>query len=319
MPIVSEKRSHPYGDTPSPKCFGAVSPLDPELFSSINGFADELVAGKLSGKYSPLNVAKWLSEFCDTAESSLQQAQTEISDSDAPSFRRLAVDVVIQAGIGRFFAHKLRAGVAYALYERTSDVEALERAVSEYHLARSAWERIAEQAKDTYVNDLTFGLSSHLRGHWMDRLAAIDEDIQDMEAELEPLEEVQVDDNEKVKRSRAFLALSFEKPIEFYCEHTPPDLFQPGAPVKVEVTVEGIDNCSIYLHYRHVNQAEEYLVIEMQKRDGCYIATIPSDYTDSPYPLQYFLEFRDTQGRAWLYPSLNATLSNQPYYAIRQR
>jgi len=319
MPIVSEKRAHPYGDTPSPKCFGTVSPLDPEIFSSINGFADELAIGQLSGKYSPLKVAKWLAGFCDTAESYLRQAEAEAPNPNEPSFRRMAIDVMIQIGIGRFFAHKLRAGVAYAIYERTGDWEALNRAVSEYHLARSAWARMAEQAESAYVNDLTFGLSSHLRGHWMDRIAAIDGDIQDMEAELKAKADEQFDDNEIARRVRDFLAISFEKPTKFHCDHTPPDLFQPGAPVKIEVAVEGVDNCSIYLHYRHVNQAEEYIVVKMKQRDGCYAATIPGDYTDSPYPLQYFFRFRDAQGRAWMYPCLNATLSNQPYYVVRQR
>jgi hypothetical protein len=82
MPIVDPARPHPYGDTPSPRRFGAVSPLDPELFSRIDDFADELLrtggSGKgtvpfrapceawsrenrdspLSGKYSPLEVAR---------------------------------------------------------------------------------------------------------------------------------------------------------------------------------------------------------------------------------------------------------------------
>ncbi len=60
MPIVDETRSHPYSDTPSPKRFGAVSSLDPEIFLSINDFTDELIAGHLSGRYSPLDVAGWL-------------------------------------------------------------------------------------------------------------------------------------------------------------------------------------------------------------------------------------------------------------------
>ncbi len=47
MPIVDAGRSQPYGDTPSPKRFGTVSPLDPEFFSTIEEFADELVAGQL--------------------------------------------------------------------------------------------------------------------------------------------------------------------------------------------------------------------------------------------------------------------------------
>ena len=318
MPIVGETRSHPYGDTPNPKCFGTVSSLDPEIFSSVNGFADELVEGQLSGKYSPLDVARWLDGFCEAAERYLKQAETQVPDGNDPSFRRVVVDVAIQIGIGRFFAHKLRAGVWYALYERTRDVDALKQALSAYRVARSAWAKLAGQAEGAYVKDLTFGLSAHLRGHWMDRMAAIDGDLQDMEKVLEETADEQAGDKERAKKARVFLSIASERPTEFHCEHRSPDSFQPGAPVKIEVAVQEADGQSIRLHYRHVNQAEEYVVVGMQKQGRRYVATIPTDYTDSPYPLQYFLEFRDAQGRAWIYPRLNATLSDQAYYVVRQ-
>ena len=317
MPIVGETRSHPYGDTPSPKCFGTVSALDPEIFSSIDDFVDELVEGHMSGRYSPLDVAGWLDEFCGGAECSLKQAETEVPDRHDPSFRRLTVDVAIQIGIGRFFARKLRAGVGYALYEQTRDLDALKQAISDYRAARSAWGTLAELAEGVYVPDLSFGLSAHLRGHWADRMAAIDEDLQDMEKALEEAEEEHAFDEEPVEKVRALLVLASEKPTEFHPEHTPPDSFRPGAPITIEVVVPEADAYFVRLHYRHVNQAEEYTVVDMQKRDGRYATTIPSEYTNSPYPLQYFFEFRDAGGCVWIYPALNATLSNQPYYVIR--
>ena len=45
QPIVGEPRPNPYGDTPAPKVFAHVSPLDPELFSSIAQHAGELLDG----------------------------------------------------------------------------------------------------------------------------------------------------------------------------------------------------------------------------------------------------------------------------------
>ncbi len=125
-------------------------------------------------------------------------------------------------------------------------------------------------------------------------------------------------DKELAKKARALLSKASKKLTGLQCNHTPPDSFQPGSAVEIAVDASGASVCCARLHYRHVNQAEEYVVTDMQKQDGGYAATIPADYTDSKYPLQYFLEFRDTRGRAWLYPRLNATLSNQPYYVIRQ-
>ena len=318
MPIVDETSSQPYGDTPSPKRFGTVSPLDPEIFSTIEEFADELVEAQLSGRYSPLEVANWLDGFCETAEHNLRQAEAQAPDSNAPSFRRLAIDVAIQSGIGRFFALKLRSGVWYALYQRTRDTDLLDQAIEAYRSARSAWAKLAEQAEGVYVDDLTFGLSRQLRGHWSDRLAAIDQDLQDMEKERTEGIGEQTADRELSTEVRALLSIASEELTEFQCNHTPPDSFQPGSTVKITVDSSGAGVCCARLHYRHVNQAEEYVVTDMQKQDSRYVATIPADYTDSKYPLQYFLEFRDTRGRAWLYPRLNTTLSDQPYYVIRQ-
>ena len=62
MAIIDATRRNPYGDTPSPKRFGTVSPLDPEFFLTVEQFADELISGERSGKYSPVWVAQRLDE-----------------------------------------------------------------------------------------------------------------------------------------------------------------------------------------------------------------------------------------------------------------
>ena len=47
--LVQPSKSE-YGDTPSPKTFGNTSPLDPQLFSRMNDFADELWLSVLTRK-----------------------------------------------------------------------------------------------------------------------------------------------------------------------------------------------------------------------------------------------------------------------------
>jgi hypothetical protein len=46
-----------YGDSPAPRAFGNVSPLDPQLFSRMNDFAKEPLASNRSGKYSPIQLS----------------------------------------------------------------------------------------------------------------------------------------------------------------------------------------------------------------------------------------------------------------------
>lgn len=320
MPIVDEERPHPYGDTPEPKRFGTVSSLDPELFLSIEDLVDRAVRGERSAKISPLQVATWLDRLAIAAAENLKKAEEQVGDSSSASFRRMKIDVAIQSGLGSFFAHKLRAGVAYALFQRTKDLAALDGALAHYRSAREAWDELTEQA-EVYAEDLAFGLRAHLRGHWADRLSAIDQDIADMEAVRgEVGADETPDDSSQGAVVRERLA-QWETREEAFpcCEHTPPGSFVRGEPVPVELLVSDAASLDVRLCYRHVNQAEPHVEVQMEREDGCYRARIPATYTDSPYPLQYYFELRDGAGRAWLHPGFNETLSNQPYYVVRQK
>jgi hypothetical protein len=76
---------------------------------------------------------------------------------------------------------------------------------------------------------------------------------------------------------------------------------------------------AVHLYYRHVNQAERWLSLEMQRDHNGYSVSIPADYTNSAFPLQYYFAFQRGSDAAWLYPAFDRTLSNQPYYAIAKR
>jgi hypothetical protein len=69
------------------------------------------------------------------------------------------------------------------------------------------------------------------------------------------------------------------------------------------------------LWYRHVNHGERWLSISMQRVGNTCSAVIPSNYTSSPYPLQYYFELLSAEA-ATLHPVFNAALSNQPYFAL---
>src|SRR6185503_3641988 len=105
------EHSRPYTDTPAPRVFGNVTPLDPQLFSAINDFADQSLKGQQTGKYSPIEAAVWLEDWASAASAGLAQAEKQATRRERPEYRRLAIDVALQADIGRFFAAKFRSGV----------------------------------------------------------------------------------------------------------------------------------------------------------------------------------------------------------------
>jgi hypothetical protein len=207
--------------------------------------------------------------------------------------------------------------VAYALFKRTGEPMRLREALQQYAVARSAWAEAAEHAR-VYRPDITVGREPWQRGHWADRLEGIDADLADMDAEWRRVCEPP---NAPESAATTPLADLEEAPPSLDYAHVPLAGFEPGQPVtiglRIQPTVEGLP-ISVRLHYRHVNQAEPYRVAAMAGGDEAYSATIPGDYTDSAYPLQYFFELRRGSTQAWLYPGLSKDLANQPYLVIRR-
>jgi len=146
QPIADPEIKHPYTDTPSPKLFGNVSSLDPQLFISINDFAKELLKGERSGKYTPVEIAQWIEDYAEAAAKNLAQANKVAEKQNRPEFRRMAIDVAMQVELGRFFGAKFRSGVLYSIFEQSGDRRALEEAVKMYQKARGNWTTLANLA-----------------------------------------------------------------------------------------------------------------------------------------------------------------------------
>jgi hypothetical protein len=329
MPLVwigdqTETGGHPYRDTASPRRFGNVSALDPEVFASIEEYVAETLTGTRSGRYSPLDVARWLADLARAALAALDEAALFAAPPPTAAYRRWTLDVRITAALGQFFAQKLRAGVGYTLYTETGDITALRTAVARYQDARSTWAEAAALAAGPYKADLTFGPEPFLRGHWTDRLAAIDEDIRALAALLRQAEVGATPPGRWPTPPAALQAQLDERRPEQPLRHDQPPSFTPGQPLAILVTAAtGLAApAQVELHYRHVNQAERYTVAAMTHATTdadavCYGATIPGAYTETRFPLQYFFALRDARGRAWRWPGLGPLLTAQPYFVVR--
>jgi hypothetical protein len=327
MPIVDPRRRHPYGDTLTPKRFGAVSPLDPEFFLRIDDFGGLLLKGETSAKLSPTWVATQLESLAFAARKSLVSAQSKIKDLGFPEFRRTAADISIQSGLGLFFAAKFRAAALYGIYERSKHVPALERALGLYRKARAAWAAFASEAKAIYRSDVTFGPEYFQRGHWLDRLAAIDADLADMEKFLkneDPTHSSLVA-KEKVRVERAIKAVLSEaiatQPHFPADAHVPIATFHRGQPVFVKFEHRANPKpTAIQLHFRRVNQGELWQSTPMILMNETFRGQIPGSYANSPFPIQYYFEIRPHSAEPFLYPGLNlaAGPNPQPYFVVRQ-
>jgi len=306
QPMAAEPNPNPYGDTPSPKMFQNATALDPQLFSSCSEFAGELL-GERSGKYSPFEVALWLEKFAAAAETGLK-ATGKPKSVDA---LRTVIDAEVQVLLARFFAAKLRAGVFCAIHDRSGDRESLATGLTAYRTARAHWAEIIERTKGVYAPDLSVSDRFTERGQWSNRLADIDADIAALEAKL-PAAAAGTDSN----LLKAMIeVVTVRKPLA--ATHTPPGGLTPKQALTLDIAAAGQFSMA-RLWYRHVNHAERWVSAEMTDNSGTYHASIPAQYTDSPYPLQYYFEFRAAPDEAWLHPGFDEALLNQPYAVLRR-
>jgi hypothetical protein len=313
QPLTQEPRPNPYGDTPAPKIFTHVSPLDPQIFSSIHEHAGELLGDPCSGKYSPIEVARWLEDLAAGVDRDLS-AIDKLMEMP-PSLRRLRIDAHIQADLGRFFAAKFRAGVLYAIYDRTHDRRAIAASLASYRTARAAWAALAMRAQDVYASDLSASDKLSERGHWSDRLAAIDADIDRVAQQL-----AGATDTNDARVTSAIAAAQAAGPVRRPpppCAHRA-QAMQRNTDVILQLDVDERQAITeVWCCYRHVNQAERYERVRMERgTDGRYQATIPAAYTNAPYPLQYYFVLRETADTVHLFPGLGPELMRQPYFVL---
>jgi hypothetical protein len=312
--LVDAEHPGPYTDTPVPKVFGTVSPLDPQLFYRINDFADDLLKGERAGKYTPIEVATWLEDDAAAATEALTRAERRATRKTSPEYRRLTLDVGIAAGLGVFFASKFRAAVLYRLFEQSGDRTALEAALRRYTAARAAWAGIVERTKGVYAADITVGETRVLRGHWADRLADIDADIAAVAAKADAAKPLP--GGGSATRAIAAAQERAARP-RVTARHTAPGTYEPGRPLSLELSADETYQ-GVRLHYRQVNQAERWQTVPLQSQGRLWRGAVPAEATSGSYPLAYYFEVKASAEVSGLVPGLSPALTGQPYFVARR-
>jgi hypothetical protein len=298
-----------YGDSPAPHNVSAISPLDPQLFSTIDQHAKDLVSGTKNARYSPGEVIEWLEALVSTSTHSLAAAHNSAAGTKSPEFRQAEEDILILNGLGLYYANLFRAALYYSIYEQTGDPTAGAQSLAAYRKSRDAWANMAERADKIYSTDISYGDIPVRRGHWSDRVPEIDKDLAIIERYFSDKPTGPATAGRAIQ-----LANKVSRRPVVEVKHTIPDAFRSGSDLPLTVITPAIVTESV-LWYRHVNHAERWVSAPMQKSGNLHNAFIPGSYTGSPYPLQYYFEFRMTDA-ATLHPPFNPTFSNQPYYVV---
>jgi hypothetical protein len=144
-------------------------------------------------------------------------------------------------------------------------------------------------------------------------MPAIDEDIAAVSAMLSNAE---VGEASTKVNAAIRTALGRPRRDSLGVTHVAPARFTRGD--KLTLTLSATtDTTAVRLHYRHVNQAEKYVTADMERHGERFAASIPATYTQTRFPLEYYFEVQQADGKAGLHPGFTPELTNQPYYMVR--
>ena len=295
----------PYSDTPTPKCFGTVSPLDPQLFSTIVEHAGDLLAGRANPKYSPIEVAQWLEDYTAASGQALASARLQATSHTSPEFRRIEEDVLIQNGLGRFFAAKLRSGVLFEIYYQDRECGGRQACAGQIpestRAPGQAWRRgpIASTMQTLLMADIPMR-----RGNWSDTVGRIDKDIAAMESKLQTPPASGSAQN--VERAIQAATGKPNRPSRPLRSHAALRAFIPGNRSRFLCRPRRSDAPNAVQSLLPSCESGRTLVVggnAIAATSG-YSAAIPGDYTNSVYPLQYYFVLQRGADAAWLYPGV---------------
>ena len=294
VPMFHGPEELPYDfDTPAPHTWSSVSPFDPELFDTTDEFADGLTQGRASGRWTPLQTARALESLSGTVDEAVAGARAV--GSATPQLERSLVDAEILAALARMYAERIRAGVEVALFTTAPDAGRLALARTRLQGSRAALAQVVRLAADVYVGDLAFGDRPTERGHWTDRLAQLDAELEDVEARL----------------ASAPSSDAAPAPVPEPADALPLDL-QRGDDGKRQLV--GVPaGATVLLHVRPLDQSQPWAVVDVPVGEQGHVGLdVPEDVSDR-FPVQWYVTLHLPGGAAQSFPGLGPDLVGQPY------
>lgn len=283
----------------------------------INGYVDDVVAGRTRGKLTPQQFAKQLHEIADRVEQSLLDAPIALKQQDATQWHRTLVDLRVLARLARYHAQKTLAAMEVAFFELTGDAGRLPTALDHQYKAVEQWRTIVQLTAGVYGDNLVFGLTSdsvrsrhgnHHSGHWRDRLSELEADT----AWLESLIEKHAAET-TVSRP---LPAEQQRTWQLVVTHHPPPTADGALPLELRLSLVGPDAPKVervVVHFRSVDQTRDWQQAVLHKGGDGYHVTLDSRKIESRFDFQYYFEVF-AERTSLLSPGLGAGV---PYYVVR--
>ena len=251
-------------------------PSDTQQFLSIDDAARCQLEGRDSAKIWPQQSSEWFARVSQDVLNFVKEAEKRIGDNRSKEFDSTIVDLKILAYLALYHSHRAKAGVDYALFKNSKDVNALGDAIGHEADAIKAWEELVTSAGDVYNENLMMGRErAGLSGHWKDELV-------ELKKGLEKLRE---------QRKNFQLVIAGDKPV---IAHVPIRKTEPGSSLIIRATVSSkaaITSATVAYRCGSKNRSAEMTRMEQH----IYRTVIPGN--DVKEGLNYLIEAVDRNGQ----------------------
>ena len=284
-----------------------IEPSDPTRFYRADEYVKDVLEGRLSGKWTPLQVASLLRELAGKTRLAIARI-----DQSTTELRYTCLDFSILSHLAEYHASRMEAVTYMELIRRTKEPGHLPSVRQHLEKSRVHWNALAAAADGNYADDLVFGFreKGHC-GHWKDDLAVVERDLAMVQGLMSEREQTR--------------ATTFEWPGGIVHPSAPGLNFRPpleaeaGADLLLRINLEASEERSVRAarcFHRIAHQALEFEMIEMRAGEVSYEAVIPGDAIDAAWDLMLFFEFEFSDGLATRWPDWR---TGAPYFVVATR
>jgi len=252
-------------------------PSDTQQFLSMDNAAQYQLEGKDSARIWPQESSRWFARISRDVLNLAGQAERRIGRHRNKEFDSTIVDLKILANLALYHSRRAKAGLDYALFKHSKDLNALDDAIGHETEAIKAWEKIVEAAGDVYNDNLMMGRErSGLSGHWKDELGKLKRGLDKL-----------ID-----QRKKSASAVTKDEPS---IAHVPIRRIAEGSKLVIRATVRAKESITrTRVVYGNSRGDQKYLSME-RTEPFLYRAVISAkDVKDG---LNYFIEAVDKTGR----------------------
>jgi Beta-agarase/YXIM esterase-like, galactose-binding domain-like len=169
-----------WGDLPD---YVNYPPSDTDQFIGIQKAVDLYLAGKHDARIWPQQTASWFEKTGDTVLDEVEKAEQVGVPETNREFVSTMIDMQVLANLALYHSRRIYAGLSYALFKRTQDLNELDDAIRYEQEAIDIWEKIVNLTNGVYYSDLIMGGGPRLTGNWNSELTKLEQGMQKLEAE----------------------------------------------------------------------------------------------------------------------------------------